>query len=110
MRHDMMLPLVPMAGTPSNVLDQSGLRVARCDFDGQWKPACDANAAYIIKCVNEHERLEAALRASTELVRLQDELLACYRIGRRPRVETLNKIGGLKVQIAANEAALKESK
>lgn len=42
-----------MAGMPTNVLDSSGLRVARCDFDGDFNhPEAIANAKRIIECVN----------------------------------------------------------
>lgn len=50
--HDMMLPLDTMAGMPTNILDQTGKRIARCDYDGDFCAEAAANAAYIIKCVN----------------------------------------------------------
>lgn len=68
--HDMLLPLAAMAGIPSNVLDQRGIRIARCDYDGEMCPEGDANAAYIIKCVNSYADLQAdnaKLRACVEL-------------------------------------------
>lgn len=73
--HDMLLPLAAMAGIPSNVLDQRGIRIARCDYDGEMCPEGDANAAYIIKCVNSYADLQAdnaKLRACVELYANED--------------------------------------
>lgn len=76
--HDMLLPLAAMAGIPSNVLDQRGIRIARCDYDGEMCPEGDANAAYIIKCVNSYADLQAdnaKLRACVELYADSDNWL-----------------------------------
>jgi hypothetical protein len=69
-------PWLPMAGMPTNILNSSGLRVARCDFDGDvnHKDAI-ANSAYIsaaspevvLKLLVEIERLEAENAALKEL-------------------------------------------
>ncbi len=38
-------PFDLMDGMPTNVLDASGVRIARCDFDGNFDhPECTANA------------------------------------------------------------------
>lgn len=91
--HSMILPLAHMHNIKSNVLDQSGLRIARCDFDGQMCAEADANAAYIIKCVNGYDALRTALRESTELLRVA----LCMPDG---------EAYGFVEQIAANEAVL----
>ena len=37
-----------MAGLPTNVLNSAGLRVARCDYDGEMdNPECGRNAEFI---------------------------------------------------------------
>lgn len=70
--HTMILPLDHMAGIPSNILDQSGLRIARCDFDGQMCQEANDNAAYIIKCVNEY--------SCQKLPAKESYVAACYRL------------------------------
>lgn len=105
--HDMLLPLDHMHGIKSNILDQTGKRIARCDFDGEMCAEADANAAYIIKCVNDRESLQAEnqqlrdrLRKSTELLRDPSLLIfRTFRVDGYWRTLLTN-------QIAANEAAL----
>lgn len=67
--HFMILPLSNMYHIKSNILDQTGLRIARCDFDGQMCDEADANATYIIKCVNGYGALRTALNESTDMLR-----------------------------------------
>lgn len=71
----MKLPLEPMDGMPTNLLDQTGLRVARCDFDGTVNADAIMNAVDIRLAVNEHATLlteNAALKREVE--RLRGEL------------------------------------
>ena len=59
-----------MAGMPTNVLDGAGLRVARCDFDGDFdNPQARANATLIAAAPDLYAALEfvrkyAVMRAS----------------------------------------------
>jgi hypothetical protein len=47
-----------MSGMPTNILDESGMRVARCDFDGDFEShEATENAHYIVRCVNSYEDL-----------------------------------------------------
>lgn len=41
-----------MAGMPTNILDEGGLRLARCDFDGVFNADAEANARRFIACWN----------------------------------------------------------
>jgi hypothetical protein len=70
-------PWLPMAGMPTNILNAAGLRIARCDFDGDFDHSdARANAAYIVaaspdevlKLLDEN----AALKADVE--RLMKEI------------------------------------
>lgn len=103
--HDMLLPLAAMAGIPSNVLDQSGMRIARCDYDGEMCPEGDANAAYIIKCVNSYAALQAdnaelrkcvALYADQTLWQkwLGEPRLWVSTVGPKPAQACLDKLKG----------------
>jgi hypothetical protein len=78
-----------MAGMPTNVLGASGLRVARCDFDGDFtSPEAHANARRIVACVNACEGLPTELiekhgvtrsgiaKGVAELTKQRDELVA----------------------------------
>jgi hypothetical protein len=51
-----------MQHMPTNILDQSGLRVARCDFDGDaTHPDAQDNAKQICQAMNSRVDLVAAL-------------------------------------------------
>lgn len=55
-------PWSHMAGMPTNILNAAGMRIARCDFDGDFNhSAAHANAAYI-----------AAMDPTTTLALLDD--------------------------------------
>lgn len=41
-----------MAGMPTNILDEGGLRLARCDFDGVLNADAEKNARRFIACWN----------------------------------------------------------
>ena len=52
----------PMAGIPTNILGVGGLRVARCDFDGDFdSPEAHANARLIAAAPELLMALEAVL-------------------------------------------------
>lgn len=61
--HCMLLPLTEMHGIPTNLLDQSGCRMARCDFDGTVNVDAIKNAKYIKRAVNSYADMLAALQA-----------------------------------------------
>ena len=63
-----------MAGIPTNVLaDTFGLRVARCDFDGDMDhPECRANAEFIALCRNN-------IAALIEDLQLKNDMLAALK-------------------------------
>lgn len=44
--------VAPMAGMPTNILDEGGLRLARCDFDGVFNADAESNARRFIACWN----------------------------------------------------------
>lgn len=51
-----------MSGMPTNVIGSSGIRVARCDFDGDFShPECAANAHLIAAAPDMYEALERAM-------------------------------------------------
>lgn len=55
-------PWLPMAGMPTNIIDASGLRVARCDFDGDFTHAdCLANARLIAAAPDLLDELNVAI-------------------------------------------------
>jgi len=54
-----------MAGMPTNVLDGAGLRVARCDFDGDFdNPQARANATLIAAAPDLYALLSRAVNAA----------------------------------------------
>jgi outer membrane murein-binding lipoprotein Lpp len=66
-------PWQPMAGMPPNILNDAGLRVARCDFDGDFAHSdAHTNAAYIVaaspdailKLIAERDALKQELEAA----------------------------------------------
>ena len=70
-------PWALMAGMPTNVLDLGGLRIARCDYDGDFdSPEAQANALLIAKAPAMLEEL-ASLRAErAKLVRVLEASVA----------------------------------
>lgn len=62
MGENSQLPWNRMSGGLSTNVMSGGLRVARCDFDGDFDhPSAIANAELIVRCVNAHDSLVAAL-------------------------------------------------
>lgn len=57
-----------MAGMPTNLLAENGMRVARCDFDGDFdSPEANANAARIVLAWNAFDAfVDAFERIVTE--------------------------------------------
>lgn len=75
-----------MAGMPTNVLAASGIRVARCDFDGDFShPETRANAEMIVRAVNSHDELVAALK------RLSKQMLG--RVMSQEDIDALDEAG-----------------
>lgn len=62
-------PYATMAGMPSNVLCDTGMRIARCDFDGAFPAQTAANGRYfaaaspdvVIEMIDTIERLRGLL-------------------------------------------------
>lgn len=44
--------VLPMSGMPTNILDEGGTRLARCDFDGKFTPEAERNSRRFIACWN----------------------------------------------------------
>jgi len=72
-------PWALMAGMPTNVLDSGGLRVARCDYDGDFdSPEAHANARLIARAPAMLAELTAltaerdALRKDVERLRIRN--------------------------------------
>lgn len=63
-----------MAGMPTNVLTDGGLRVARCDFDGTVNAEAECNARGIVALHNSYPALAAAARMGLELASRVKEL------------------------------------
>jgi len=60
-----------MAGYPTNVLSEGGLRVARCDFDGDMDhPQAVANAKFFAAAPAVFDALLVALETLSEVQRL----------------------------------------
>ena len=72
-------PYDTMAGMPSNVLTDGGLRVARCDFDGTFNAQTAANGRYFAACspnvvlalLDALERKDRLLNAACNALQLQ---------------------------------------
>ena len=70
-------PWALMAGIPTNVLDSGGLRVARCDYDGDFdSPEAHANARLIAKAPAMLAELTALHAERAKLVRVLEAAVA----------------------------------
>lgn len=73
-------PWTLMAGMPTNVLDAGGMRVARCDFDGDFdSPEAHANARLIAAA-------PALLAALTALLKTIRSEMPPFEAGREAQV------------------------
>jgi len=110
-------PWALMHGMPTNVLDVGGLRVARCDFDGDTShPLSHLNAERIVACVNACAGISTELLAPGAVARMRDALIDARReLGNYTRHEmgyantsALGAIETIDEALASPEAASNE--